>query len=60
LGLQKAQIIVIGDGANDLHMMREAGMSVAYRAKPVVQGEATVAINYVGLDGVLALFDKNT
>jgi phosphoserine phosphatase len=60
LGLQKAQIIVIGDGANDLHMMREAGMSVAYRAKPVVQAEATVAINYVGLDGVLALFDKNT
>ena len=56
LGLQRSQIIVIGDGANDLQMMREAVLSVAYRAKPVVQAEASVAINFVGLDGVLALF----
>ena len=58
LGLQREQIIVIGDGANDLQMMCEAGLSVAYRAKPVVQTEASVAINFVGLDGVLALFDN--
>lgn len=58
LGLRREQIIVIGDGANDLQMMREAGLSVAYRAKPVVQAEASVAINFVGLDGVLALFDN--
>ena len=58
LGLRREQIIVIGDGANDLQMMREAGLSVAYRAKPVVQTEASVAINFVGLDGVLALFDN--
>jgi phosphoserine phosphatase len=57
LRLQREQIIVIGDGANDLQMMREAGLSVAYRAKPVVQAEASVAINFAGLDGVLALFD---
>ena len=58
LGLQREQIIVIGDGANDLQMMREAGLSVAYRAKPLVQTAASVAINFVGLDGVLALFDN--
>lgn len=58
LGLQQKQIIVIGDGANDLQMMREAGLSVAFRAKPVVQAEASLAINHVGLDGVLPLFEK--
>ena len=49
---------MIGDGANDLQMMREADMSAAYHAKPVVQTEASVAINFVGLDGVLALFEN--
>ena len=56
LSLTKSQCIAIGDGANDLKMMHEAGLSVAYRAKPVVQAEANVAINHVGLDGVLGLF----
>ncbi len=56
LSLTKVQCIAIGDGANDLKMMNEAGLSVAYRAKPVVQAQANVAINHVGLDGVLALF----
>ena len=56
LGLAPAQCIAIGDGANDLLMMAEAEMSVAYLAKPVVQAQATVAINHVGLSGVLALF----
>ena len=58
-GLQPEQIVVIGDGANDLPMMAAAGLSVAYRAKPVVQAQASLAINFVGLDGVLALFEKN-
>ena len=58
-GLHRKQIIVIGDGANDLKMMQEAGLSIAYRAKPVVQMEASIALNVVGLDGVLALFEKN-
>lgn len=46
----------MGDGANDLKMLREAGVSVAYRAKPVVRKEATYVINHVGLDGILHLF----
>lgn len=55
LGAARAQIMVIGDGANDLPMMREAGVSIAYKAKPAVQAEATHAINEGGLDEVLAL-----
>lgn len=57
LGLKREQVIAIGDGANDLKMMEEAGVSIAYHAKPIVQENATYAINHVGLDGVLNLFD---
>jgi phosphoserine phosphatase len=56
LGLTKQQIVALGDGANDLKFMAEAGVSVAYHAKPVVRAQATYALNYVGLDGVLNLF----
>jgi len=56
LGLRSAQVIAIGDGANDLAMMAEAGVSIAYRAKPVVQEKATYSFNHVGLDGLLNLF----
>lgn len=57
IGASPAQAIVMGDGANDLVMMGVAGMSVAYRAKPVVRAQADVALNFTGLDGVLNLFD---
>ena len=58
LGLSREQIIGVGDGANDLKFLAECGVSVAYRAKPVVRGQADVnAINYVGLDGAANLFD---
>jgi phosphoserine phosphatase len=57
LGLKREQVIAIGDGANDLNMMEAAGISVAYHAKPVVQAKATYAINYVGLDGIVNLFE---
>ena len=53
----KDAIIAIGDGANDLKFMAEAGVSVAYCAKPVVTRQATHSISNVGLDGVLRLFN---
>lgn len=56
LGAPPSAAIVIGDGANDLPMMSVAGLSVAFRAKPVVQARADVALNFSGLDGVLRLF----
>lgn len=55
LGITPAEAIVMGDGANDLEMMSIAGLSVAFRAKPVVRQQATVALNFVGLDGILNL-----
>ncbi len=57
LGISAKQAIVMGDGANDLKMMGISGMSVAFRAKPVVRAQADVALNFVGLDGILPLFD---
>jgi len=56
LGLKREQVIAIGDGANDLGMMAESGISIAYHAKPIVKQHATYSINYVGLDGVINLF----
>lgn len=56
LGLSAKQTIAIGDGANDLKMMAAAGVGVAYHAKPVVQAQATYALNHTGLDGVTNLF----
>jgi phosphoserine phosphatase len=54
-GIDPCQAIVMGDGANDLKMMGIAGLSVAFRAKPVVRAQADVALNFSGLDGVLAV-----
>ena len=36
-GLKKNQVLAIGDGANDLEMMRIVGLSIAYKAKPLLQ-----------------------
>lgn len=56
LGLGKEQVIAIGDGANDLEMMKAAGLSIAYHAKPVVKASADYALDGGGLDSVLNLF----
>jgi len=56
LRLSRDQVIAFGDGANDLAMMAEAGVSIAYHAKPVVRGKATYCFDHVGLDGLLNLY----
>jgi phosphoserine phosphatase len=55
LGIATTQAIVMGDGANDLKMMGVSGLSVAFRAKPVVRAQADVALNFTGLDGLLTI-----
>jgi phosphoserine phosphatase len=57
LEAKREQTVAIGDGANDLKMMAEAGISVAFRAKPVVRAQATCALNWSGLDGVVNLLE---
>jgi phosphoserine phosphatase len=48
-----AQTIAVGDGANDLPMISEAGLGIAFHAKPRVVANARQSINTIGLDGVL-------
>lgn len=56
LGIDPARAIAMGDGSNDLPMMGVVGLSLAFRAKPVVRASATVAFDHIGLDGLLKLF----
>ena len=48
-----AQTIAVGDGANDLPMISEAGLGIAFHAKPRVVANAKQSINNIGLDGIL-------
>lgn len=48
-----AQTIAVGDGANDLPMLSEAGLGIAFHAKPKVKAEASQSISTIGIDGVL-------
>lgn len=48
-----AQTIAVGDGANDLPMLSQAGLGIAFHAKPKVKENARQSINTIGLDGVL-------
>ncbi|HEZ1457457.1 phosphoserine phosphatase SerB [Neisseria meningitidis] len=56
LGLQPHQVLAMGDGANDIPMLKEAGIGVAYRAKPKAQAAADACINFGGLERVRGLF----
>ena len=55
MGITPEQVIAVGDGSNDLPMMRAVGLSVAYHAKPRVRTEAKIAINQGGLDRLLEI-----
>jgi phosphoserine phosphatase len=55
LNLHPEQVIAMGDGANDLKMMAQAGASIAYHAKPIVRSQASFAFNFVGLNGLVNL-----
>lgn len=52
-GIQLQQTIAVGDGANDLPMLSEAGLGIAFRAKPIVKESARHSISTLGLDAVL-------
>ncbi|WP_028669317.1 phosphoserine phosphatase SerB [Saccharospirillum impatiens] len=54
-GIQLEQTIAVGDGANDLPMLSQAGLGIAFRAKPIVRESARHAISTLGLDAVLYL-----
>jgi phosphoserine phosphatase len=56
LGVGIGHAITIGDGANDLKMMKPSGLSIAHRAKPAVAAQAMQSIRYGGLDNVLDWF----
>ncbi|GAA5505575.1 phosphoserine phosphatase SerB [Novipirellula caenicola] len=54
-GINRRQIIAVGDGANDLPMLNRAGLGIAFHAKPIVRQEAGHAVSNLGLDAVLYL-----
>ena len=51
------ETVAIGDGGNDLKMMAEAGVSIAFHAKPVVRAQADCVVSHCGLDAVLNFFE---
>ena len=58
LGLKPAQTIAVGDGANDLEMMRVAGLGVAFNAKPIVRQTADLVISGDSLESLIAILPR--
>ncbi len=56
LSIKRENVIAIGDGANDLPMLKAAGLGIAYHAKPVVQQQVSCCINYRDLSAIRYLF----
>lgn len=54
-GVDRKQLIAIGDGANDLPMLSRAGLGIAFHAKPIVRESAEHRVSTMGLDAVLYL-----
>ena len=59
LGVSTQAALVMGDGSNDLPMMENAGLSIGYQPKPIVQEKADGTFQFVGLDGALDLFQAD-
>lgn len=57
LRVSAKRAITVGDGANDLEMMKASGLSIAHRAKPAVSAQAMQAVRFGGLDNVLDWFE---
>lgn len=53
LGISASDALAIGDGANDLDMIKAAGLGIAYRAKPIVAAEAQARIEHTSLEAAL-------
>lgn len=58
-GASLREVLCCGDGANDVEMIRSAGLGVAFHAKPVVQQLARYRINHSGLDAIMLFFRES-
>lgn len=56
LGLAPWQVVAMGDGANDIPMIREAGFGIAYRAKPKTEANADACVHFGGLERIRGWF----
>ena len=58
MGIDMAQTIAVGDGANDLPMMGAAGLSIAFHPKPAVREQAMISIMSGGMDRALEVLQR--